>query len=118
MARWPDPGSPHDIACAPRLARASDEPTLTLLGAHDDEARSYFGPTDTLIVDGGLDSGVAVGQRYFVHRLAPALGGVPRALLHTAGWIRIIAAEPRAALAEVLGVCGRLERGDFLEPFA
>ncbi len=71
-----------------------------------------------VVVNGGLALGIDVGQLYFVHRLVPAPAAGSRPILHTAGWVRVIATEPNAAIAEVVGACDSLQRGDFLEPFA
>ena len=36
-------------------------------------------------------------------------------VLHTSGWVRIVATERQTSVAKVVGVCDGLQRGDFLE---
>ena len=111
-----EPGKPAEIACAPRLASSIGDRALTVVGSHEGTAKSFFGPTDTLIISGGRADGIDVGQEYFVRRLVSPGRSIGRtAVLHTAGWVRIIATEREASVAEVIGVCGSLQRGDFLE---
>lgn len=113
-----EPGTPAEIACAPRLASSIGDRALTVVGSQEGTAQSFFGPTDTLIIGGGRADGVDVGQEYFVRRLVSPGRAIGRTgtVLHTAGWVRIIATEREASVAEVVGVCGSLQHGDFLEP--
>ena len=115
----PDPGQPTEIACAPRIASAHDNPVLTVVGSQEGTAKSYFGPSDTLVISGGRADGVDVGQEYFVRRLVSLGLSTTRipSVLHTAGWVRIVATEREASLAEVVGICGSFQWGDFLETF-
>lgn len=115
----PDPGQPTEIACAPRVATSHGNPVLTVVGSQEGTAKSYLGPSDTLVISGGRDKGVDVGQEYFVRRLVspgPSTTRIP-SVLHTAGWVRIVATEREASLAEVVGICGSFQQGDFLETF-
>ena len=102
---------------APRLADSSGEVALTLLASSDGTAKSHFGPTDTLVVSGGLTSGLEVGQLYLVQRLVP-VPTASRPILHTSGWVKIVETEREAATAEIVGACDSVQRGDFLKPFA
>ena len=113
----PPSGSPARIVCAPRIATTEHIPSLTIVGSQDGTVRTYFGPSDTLVINGGRSDGVDVGQEYFVRRVvSPTLSAdSPAGVLHTAGWLRIIATERETSLAAVAGVCDRLQRGDFLE---
>lgn len=113
----PDPGQPTEIACAPRVATPQGDRILTVVGSQEGTAKSYFGPSDTLVISGGRADGVDVGQEYFVRRLVSVGLSTTRTstVLHTAGWIRIVATEREASLAEVVGICGSFQPGDFLE---
>ena len=112
-------GEPAEIACAPRVADTIRDRALTVVGSQDGTAKSYFGPSDTLVIGGGRAAGVDVGHEYFVRRLmSPGRSaGRPATILHTAGWVRIVATEREASVAQVVGVCDGLQRGDFLERF-
>jgi hypothetical protein len=109
------------VACAPPPALALPEGrTLHVAGAQDTVRRSVYGPHDLLILDGGTQSGVQLGQQFFVRR--PTYAGTsdhsrPLAIL-TLGWIRIIAANDATAIASVDHFCGAIYQDDYLEPYA
>ena len=56
-----------------------------------------FAPGDLIVVNGGTDNGIDVGQEYFARRAVPIdRGPVSRdnpATIHTSGWIRIYAVD-------------------------
>ena len=111
-------GEPTEIACAPRVATTVGDRALTVVGSQEGTAKSYFGSADTLVISTGRAAGVDVGQEYFVRRLVSPSRSMdrPATVLHTAGWVRIVAAEQAASVAQVVGICDGLQRGDFLEP--
>ena len=118
-AQPPDTGRAAEIACAPRFAAGPTASTLTVLGSQDGTARSYFGPSDTLLISGGHTDGVEIGQEYFVRRVVSSRFNASGAsVLHTAGWVRIVSADREVSIAEVVRVCAGLRQGDFLEPLA
>ena len=110
-------GEPNEIACAPRIAETVGDRALTVVGSQEGTAKSYFGPSDTLVISGGRAAGVDVGHEYFVRWLVSPerVTGRSATVLHTAGWVRIVATEREASVAQVVGVCDGLQRGDFLE---
>jgi hypothetical protein len=121
------------IACAPSLLPSlvttrqerkakKQEPAaspLRILGGQDTLAHMIFGPRDLVVVSGGLDAGVKLGQEYFVRR--PFRFGMyatdrPRTVL-TAGWLRIVALNDATAVAIIDSACDAIGAGDYLEPF-
>ena len=64
-----DFGQPTQLACAPRMHTAEPDLSLTPSGSQDDLSRCYYGPHDTLVISGGSDPGVQIGQEYFVRRV-------------------------------------------------
>ncbi len=114
--------SPEELACAPALAWGPPPRPIVLLGSQEGGAKDMMGPSDALVVGAGRNRGVDVGQRYFVRRVQRPLTGLtmrrPLPLVRrTAGWIRIVAVEERAAIATVEYACDGMLRGDYLEPF-
>ena len=112
----------HEIACAPRLAIGEPSSPITLIGSDGGPTKTLFGPGDALVISGGTEQGVAVGQEYFVRcvfaarSLDPTTPHPPLAL-RTAGWIRVVAVQPTTAVAYIVHACAALELGDHLEPF-
>ena len=118
-------GQSTEIACAPRVAATVGDRALTIVGSQEGTAKSYFGQSDTLVISGGREDGVDVGQECFVRRVVSPGRSVGQTswVLRTSGWVRIVATEREASVAEVVGICNSLQRGDFLvrlqwpEPF-
>lgn len=92
---------------------------LRIVGAQDSVPRLLFGNRDLLVISGGTDAGVLLGQRYFTRRPIVSGGGMAerRPIPRTTGWIRIVAANETTAIATVEVACDGLMVGDYLEPF-
>ena len=107
-------------ACAPSLAATpSPQRALRILGAQNSEPRNLYGPRDLVVVSGGVQAGVQLGQEYFVRRtfvFGEYSAGRPKTT-HTAGWLRIVAVNDTTAIALVDTVCDGVLAGDYLEPF-
>lgn len=115
--------TPQQVAVACGIPAGLELPReggLRVAGGQDTEARVLFGPRDLLVINGGTQAGLQLGQRFFVRRPV-AYGrpstGRPRAV-HTAGWIRIVALNDTTGIAAVDVACGDILQGDYLDPFA
>jgi hypothetical protein len=109
------------MACAPPLPSA-DEPMphlVRVVGSQSPEHRSLIGTRDLLIVDGGTEHGVSVGQEYFVRRINTyaAKAGMRTHARRTTAWVRIVSANEKTAIAAVEHACGPVLADDYLEPF-
>ena len=111
----------RDLACSPQALVLPPEPTMRIVGGQEDK-RTLFGNRDAVVVSGGSDQGVRVGQEYFVRRVVkdqfalPLSGFIPVSV-RTAGWIRVVEIERHLAIAIVTHACDGILEGDFLEPF-
>jgi hypothetical protein len=118
--------SPAQItaACAPAMAVPPAPGTgLRVVGGQDTVPRSLFGPRDLVVVTGGADAGVKVGQQFFVRRPyqfgktgSSAARKQPQSI-HTTGWLRIVAVNDGTAIGLVETGCDGIIAGDYLEPF-
>lgn len=112
------------VACAPPPAAAMPlADSLRVAGSTDTIPRSVFGRGDQVVINGGAGRGLAIDQVYFVRRpvhFGSAMGvlGMHARPTHTAGWIRVVAVNDSTAIATVEHMCGSIEQGDYLEPFA
>ncbi|PYR31128.1 MAG: hypothetical protein DMF92_06430 [Acidobacteria bacterium] len=120
----PDSLSPLQIAlaCAPPPATSSGTPAgkLRVIGAQDSSPRSLFGQSDLLVISGGTEKGMQLGQQFFLRRrssFGTAAGDRAPRLIRTAGWLRIVAANDVTAIATVEYGCDGILVGDYLEPF-
>jgi hypothetical protein len=108
------------VACAqpPTLAGAPDG-ALRIIGSQDSVRRSLLGSRDLLVLNGGTQAGVQLGQQFFVRR-AIRFGAASTGSGHgakTLGWIRIVAVNDSTAIATVDHICGGIVTDDYLEPF-
>ena len=72
-----------------------------------------------VIVNGGTQAGVQIGQEYFVRRQFQ-FGRPPSSqpqTVRTAGWLRIVAVNDTTAIAQLDMACDGVRAGDYLEPF-
>ena len=113
-----------DIQCAPRAAWTMPEAPLSVVGSREGEAKRMFGPGDTIIIAADVDAHLAAGDEFFVRRqFRPRVetvvpyGEMP-AVLHTSGWVRIVAVDGVMAVAVIVHACDGVLRGDYLEPFS
>jgi len=109
------------VACGPSSAPsgAPSRGDLRILGAQDSQPRALFGPRDLVVVNGGTQAGLQLGQEYFV-RQPVVFGRYSRDRLrtvHTTGWVRIVAVNDTTAIALVDVVCDGVATGNYLEPF-
>jgi len=111
------------VACgAPVLNGDKMDHAVHVIGAQDTVARTTFDNRDLIVVDAGTSGGVQLGQEYYVRgqqRLWAMhfVGGSSDPAIRTAGWIRIVAANERTAIAQVIHACGVILQGDYLEPY-
>jgi hypothetical protein len=108
------------VACAPP-ASAEGPPAnpLHLVGSQDTVARTSFSDRDLLVIDGGTNSNVVLGQQFFVRRANRfGMGYATHARgARTLGWIRVVAVNQSTAIATVDHICGAMVKMDYLEPF-
>ena len=117
-------GFPADVlslACAPSVAYEVPLVPLRVTGSQESVVRYTFGPGDLIVINGGTDNDIEVGQEYFTRRAVPvARGSVSRnnpATIHTSGWIRVYAVDEQLSLATVTFGCDSIDLNDYLEPF-
>jgi len=104
--------------CAPRAGTPPPpSDVLRLIGAQDSVQRQLFGAGELVVIGGGRERGVALGQQYFVRRLASGHGRRGTRAVTTAGWIRVVAVDDTTAIALVDFACDGLLAGDHLEAY-
>lgn len=124
------PGFPLDAAqramlCGPRLEDERPARPFRLAGSEEGPLRRMYGPTEELVVAGGVADGLEAGQLYAVrrpglHRLQPPelqRRDTPVVGVRTLGVIRILAVDQELSTADVLEMCEGFVEGDYLVPF-
>jgi hypothetical protein len=136
-AQAPESLTPAQIALA-CAAPGGPPPAapVRILGAQDPLPHTLLAPHELLIIGGGTDDGLQLGQQFFVRHapLAGAYGyrrgrGAATMALRggayaggastpgTAGWLRIVAVNRTTAVATVEHACDGIFQNDYLEPF-
>jgi hypothetical protein len=109
------------VACAPPPVIGSVPAEASrIIGSQDSVNRNVFGTPEVLVISGGTDRGMVLGQEYFVRRVARHAETYNDKLPHqftTIGWLRVVAVNATTTVASVDHACGDILVGDFLEPF-
>jgi hypothetical protein len=109
------------VACAPPPVLASVPAEASrVIGSQDSVNRNVFGTPEVLVISGGTDRGMVLGQEYFVRRVAKTAETYRDKLPHqvsTVGWLRVVAVNETTTIASVEHACSDMLVGDFLEPF-
>ena len=109
------------LACAPSVAHEVPRASLRVTGSQDSLVRYSFAPGDLIVINGGTDDDIEIGQEYFTRRAVPVergrVGRSNPATIHTSGWIRVYAVDEELSLATVTFGCDSVQPNDYLEPF-
>ena len=115
--------SPAEIALACALPVETTGPhdkALRLMAAQDPVKHSVFGDRDLVVVSGGTNAGVQLGQEYFVRHSSRSMmdmGYQSTPSIRTAGWVRIVVVNETMAIATVDHSCIEMSADDYLEPY-
>ena len=114
--------TPSIVSCTDLPTDTNPASPLHVVAGHTGTDRSVYSTGEIVVLNGGTAQGLAVGQRYFVRHLQLGLTGEPPsptalAPIRTAGWLTVIAADERFALARIDFACDAIEAGDYLDPF-
>jgi hypothetical protein len=114
---------PAMVACTdlPTLLPAPAAP-MRIVAPHAGDRHEASNRGHVVVLNGGTPQGYAVGQRYFARRWQPPVdrelsGPASHPSIRTAGWLTVIAADDRSALARVDYACDTVLAGDYLEPY-
>lgn len=109
------------VACGPRLAAFGPPPAEHLVGAPDNPVKRLFRQGETVLLNVGTASDVAVGTQFFLRRQVSVTDLDVRALGFqvelTTGWVRTVTVEEHASLAVIERTCADVHRDDYLAPF-
>jgi hypothetical protein len=122
-AQTPDAMSPAQIAVAcapPPIIAAVPADATRIIGSQDAVARNLFGTPELLVISGGTERGLQLGQQYFIRRVPRSAedyrDNVPHQV-RTAGWVRVVAVNATTTIVNVEHACADILVGDYLDPF-
>jgi len=124
-------GSPADVYCFADLVEDDSIYPFTIASAERIDFQDSFSEGDVVYIDGGVEQGVAAGDRFFVlnrirplKRLVadPKLGKVfsneTLGIVYSkVGQIKVLCAQENTAIAEITYACDPIDVGNVLQPF-
>lgn len=114
--------TPAIVACTDVPAAAAAVAPLRIVAAQAGDLHTAYATGEIVVINGGTPEGVAPGRRYFTRRLQTSLAAerpsaaTPGAI-RTTGWLTIIAADDRFALARIEYACDAVSQNDYLDPY-
>ena len=113
---------PAIVACTDLPTTTVPTPTFRILAPHTADLRAGAARNEIVVLNAGTPQGVGIGQRYFTRRISPpisreSISAAERGAVRTTGWLTVVAADERFALARVDYACVMVEAGDYLEPY-
>lgn len=132
-----DEGEPHplgssaDVYCFADLVPDDSIYPFTIMSAERIEFQDSFSEGDIVYIDGGVEQGVAAGDRFFVlNRIRPLYRLVENpsiSQVYTSdklgivyskiGQIKVLCAQENSAIAEITYACDPIDVGNVLQPF-
>jgi hypothetical protein len=115
-------GSPADVYCFARLVEDESVFPFTIMSAERVDFQDSFSEGDIVYIDGGVEQGVAAGDRFFVFtRIRPlkhVVSNAPMGIVYSQiGQIKVLCAQESTAIAEITYACDPIDIGNVLEPF-
>jgi hypothetical protein len=107
----------RDSICGPAKPDGASKSFGTIQARRGTAENGLYAKGDQLLVDGGTDTGLEVGENYAVRRLYRVDGARVATLEHTSGLLQIVSAKERDAVAVVVYACDAFMPGDILGRF-
>ena len=113
---------PATVACTDLPSATVPTPALRILSPHTADLREGAIRNELVVLNAGTPQGLAVGQRYFTRRVKGPIShgeytSIPLGAVRTTGWLTVVAADERFALARIDFACVTVEVNDYLEPY-
>ncbi|MGQ0732677.1 MAG: hypothetical protein ACT4QD_03355 [Acidobacteriota bacterium] len=113
---------PPLIACTDMPTVAEPVVALRVIAPHTGTYHAMSRRGDLVVINAGTPQGLMIGQQYFARRVQrplhfqPISKATPGAI-RTSGWLTVVSADERFALARIDYACTSVENGDYLEPY-
>jgi hypothetical protein len=119
LAAVPD----HDPAavCGPAEADGPVPSFGRIRSRQDERTQGLFAAGDELLIDGGSQSGLEIGQNFIVRRRYQTTLTTKKSVIvegeHSSGLLQIVSVEPQSSTAVIVYSCDEMVAGDYLAPF-
>jgi hypothetical protein len=106
------------VACAPPPSLVVPSTPLHIVGAQDTLPRNLLERRDMLVVSGGLQQGMQLGQKYFIRRPVYSHADAKHVdAILTLGWMTVVSLNDTTALGSLDYFCDGVNAGDYLEAY-
>jgi hypothetical protein len=114
--------TPNIVSCTDLPTNTAPASPFRVVAGHSGYDHAIYRPGEIVVLNGGTPQGLMPGQKYFIRHLQLGLTGEPPspttpAPIRTAGYLTVVAADERFALARIDFACDVVEAGDYLDPF-
>jgi hypothetical protein len=115
-------GSSADVYCFAKLVEDESVFPFSITSAERVAFQDSFSEGDIVYIDGGVEQGVAAGDRFFVlQRIRPLYHVASNALLGIVysmiGQVKVLCAQENTAIAEITYACDPIDVGNVLQPY-
>jgi hypothetical protein len=116
-------GVEADVYCSGYLGRQDETFVGRIVNAEKERNQSMFMAGDVLYLDIGAESGVQAGMEFTIvrpNRLVDRWDSVRESvgrIYMTPGRVRVLCAQERSSIAEIVYSCNEVEVGDYVAPF-
>lgn len=116
-------GSPSDVYCFATLEPNDAVFPFSIKSAERIEMQDHYSEGDVVYIDGGVNQGVAAGDRFFImHKERPLehpVSGHHMGVVYShRGQLKVLCAQEDTAIAEITLACDPVSIGDVLQPFS
>lgn len=114
----------HDPAavCGPAEADGPVPSFGTIRSRQDESTQGLFSTGDELLIQGGSQNGLEIGQNFVVRRRYQTTLTTKKGVIvegeHSSGLLQIVSVEPQSSTAVIVYACDEMMAGDYLAPFA
>lgn len=114
---------PATVSCTDTPTGVIPQVALHVVAPHTADRKQSSVNGELVILSGGTPEGLAIGQQYFARRLKrpvnhEAITPANPGAIQTTGWLTVVAADTKFAIARVDYACVPVDPGDYLQPYA
>ena len=116
-------GTSADVYCFARLYPDESEFPFSIVSAERIEYQDHFSEGDVVYLDGGVEEGIAAGDRFFIYSRGrelnhPVSNSGMGIVFRQVGQHKVLCAQENTSIAEINYACDPVSIGDLLQPFA
>jgi hypothetical protein len=117
----PVPDYDPAAVCGPAEADGPVPSFGKIRSRQDERTQGFFAAGDELLIEGGSESGLEIGQNFIVRRRYQTTLTTKKGVIvegeHSSGLLQIVSVERQSSTAVIVYSCDEMVAGDYLAPF-